>query len=110
MLRSRRKNNRKHFLKNSPYDGSRIVPSRKNILSGGRHLLCGGRHLLSGGRHLVIWRPPLNYKFLEYCRYGVKHYIIFSMMEINTAAALYFHMGFLTKKFCIHLLSTIEML
>ena len=32
----------------------------------------------------------------KYCRYGVKQYtsIIFSMIELNTAAALYFHMGF----------------
>ena len=33
----------------------------------------------------------------KYCRYGVKHYIIFSMMELNTAAAVYFHMGFSYK-------------
>ena len=38
----------------------------------------------------VIW--PI------YCRYGVKHYIIFSMMELNTAAALYFYMGFPYKE------------
>ena len=34
----------------------------------------------------------------KYCRYGVKHYIIFSVMELNTAAALYFHMGFPYKE------------
>ena len=33
--------------------GSRMVPGKKNILS-------GDRHLLYGGRHLIIWRPPLT--------------------------------------------------
>ena len=41
--------------------GRRMVPGKKNILSGGRHLiylaaalpLSGGRHLLFGGRHLI---------------------------------------------------------
>ena len=40
--------------------GSRMVPCKKNILSGGRHLLCGDRHLKYGGRYLIIWRSPLN--------------------------------------------------
>ena len=95
--------------------GSRIVPGKKNILSSGRHLLSGGRHLIIWRPPLIIWRPPLNYRFLnetkfglyfsktavlwpKYCRYGVKHYVIFSMMELNTAAALYFHMGFSYKE------------
>ena len=34
----------------------------------------------------------------KYCRYSVKHYIIFSIMELNTTATLYFHMGFPYKE------------
>ena len=88
-----------------------LCGGRHLILSRGRHLLSGGRHLIIWCRHLVIWRPPLNYRFLDetkfgwyfsmtavlwpkYSRYSVKHFIIFSMMEHITTAALYFHMGF----------------
>ena len=69
--------------------GSRMVPGKENILSGGRHLLCGDRHL-------IIWRPPdkLGHlcKRMRICSrlliWTVTHLIIGSLLKPNLVDTL----------------------
>ena len=76
------------FFYPAVYYGNRMVPGKKNILSGGRHLiylaaapkLSRGRHLLYDGRHLIIWRPPFNL-------YGGHHLVFMAAATYYLATA-----------------------
>ena len=56
------------------------------------------KSILSSGRHLSYKAADTYNSFF----YETKIGRYFSMMELNTAADLYFHMVFLTKNFCVH--------
>ena len=80
--------------------GSRRVPGKKNILSGGRHLnYLAITTWFSGGRHLII---------VSYLKTKLVDTEVW--WNLTQLQLFIFTWNFLTKKFCVHSLSTIDTL